>query len=400
MDLGAASSGSRLRGNDRVTIGKKWVPMKIDVNKERFLLINGLIGICLIAILFIVFHSSTRSGPPELLKAAENMDQSLKIIKEYCLQHQINTANPEDPLNTGLIGPEWSEITTTVGDPEAKRTTINPNFAALIAHLLLEAGVKKWDTIAIGCSASFPALLIASLSAAKALEIHPLVIFSFGSSSYGASNPDFTLWDIYQIFLEHQIFTIRPAAASMGGEDDTGSEFEKGITDRIRINLQEAGIPLISEKNLQMNIKLREEFYFTDAPNPSLSSPRKRGPLPPTSTSIKAFINSGGGSANIGSSPSVLNIKPGLVRKAPLPEPSQQGMIHAMLQRNIPVIHLLFIKGLAQKYNLPWDPASQPEITDESVQFESSRKPAVLIISLLGLLWFIGVMIGIVKREA
>ena len=94
------------------------------------------------------------------------MEKSLRIINDYCIQNQINTDNPEDTGHTGLIGPEWSDLTTTLGDPEAKRTTINPNFAGLIAELLIQAGVKQGDTIAIGSSASFPALLIASLSAA------------------------------------------------------------------------------------------------------------------------------------------------------------------------------------------------------------------------------------------
>ena len=337
---------------------------------------NGLIGIGLMLVISLLFNSSASSGAPELRRAAENMEESLSVIRGYCIQHHINTDNPEDPRHTGLIGPEWSEITTTIGDPAAKRTTINPNFAALIAHLLREAGVKKGDTIAIGSSASFPALLIASLSAARALELHPRVIISFGSSSYGASNPDFTLWDIYRLLLDHRMIEIRPVAASIGGGGDTGSEFERGISSRIRIGLQEAGIPLISEKDLQKNIQIRNGYFFGR-----------------NTIRIKAFINSGGGYANIGSSQAVLNLKPGLVKKATIPEPEKQGMIHSMLQQKIPVIHLLFIKGLAQKYGLPWDPESQPEITGQSVRFDGNRDPAILIIGLIGILWFIGLII-------
>jgi len=364
-----------------------------EKKKDFFLVTNGLVGIAFVVLISLVFNTPANSDIPELRLAAGNMKQSLEVIRNYCIQNQINTDNPEDPRRTGLIGPEWSEITTTVGDPEAKRTTLNPNFAALIAYLLQEAGVKKGDTIAIGSSASFPALLIASLSAAKALELHPLVIFSFGSSSFGATNPEFTIWDIYRLLLDNQIIDFKPIAASFGGEDDTGSEFETGFTDRIRFSLRDAGIPLISEKNLQKNILIRSSLYFSGIPTEALSSRRKSGPRPPSVISIKAFINSGGGYANIGSSPSVLNIRPGLVRKAPIPEPGKQGMIHSMLAQNIPVIHLLYIKGLAQKYNLPWDPASQPEITKESVQFNSSSNFHVLMISFIGLLWFIWLMI-------
>lgn len=343
--------------------------------RERFLLINGLIGIGLMVAVSVLFKSPGRSTSPELKIAAETMDQSLKVIREYCMDRHINTDHPEDTRNTGLIGPEWSDITTTVGDPEAKRTTINPNFAALIGHLLLEAGVKAGDTIAVGSSASFPALLIASLSAAKALKLNPLVIFSVGSSSFGASNPDFTLWDMYRLLLDRRILDAVPVAASVGGENDTGSEFEDGISERIRISLQEAGIPLISESGLLKNRLLREKIYFGGSPH-----------------RIKAFINSGGGLANIGTSQSVLNLRPGLITGGLIPEPEKQGMIHAMLLQKIPVIHLLRIKGLAQKYHLPWDPASQPEITEQSVQFNGGHDPGVLIVSFIGLVWFILVM--------
>lgn len=345
-------------------------------SNQFYLLANGLIGIGLMVVLSLPFRTSGNPDSGKLRLAAENMQQSLKIIQDYCIKNQINTSNVEDPHHTGLIGPEWSEITTTMGDPEAKRTTINPNFAALIAKLLQEAGVKKGDTIAIGSSASFPALLIASLSAAKALDLHPLIILSFGSSSFGASNPDFTLWDINHLLLDHHIIDFKPVAASIGGKDDTGSEFDRNFTDRIRFSLLESGIPLISEKDLQKNRSIREKFYFNGNPH-----------------RIKAFINSGGGVANLGSSQSVLNIKPGLIKKAQIPEPEKQGMIHSMLQQKIPVIHLLFIKGLAQKYHLAWDPASQPGITAQSVQFNGSRNPLVLIFSVIGLLWFTFVLI-------
>lgn len=343
--------------------------------REFFLAAHALIGIGLILVMSVLLNSSAKSRSPELLEAAGNMEQSINIIKGYCIQHLINTDNPEDPLHTGLIGPEWSEITTTIGDPEAKRTTINPNFAALIAHFLQDTGVKKGDTIAIGSSASFPALLIASLSAAKALELHPIVIISLGSSSFGSSNPEFNLWDMYSLLLEHQIFETRPAAASFGGEDDSGSEFDPAMTDRIKLSLLEAGIPLISETDLPKNRALRESFYFAGNPG-----------------RIRAFINSGGGYANLGSSSSVLNIRPGLVKKAPMPEPAKQGLIHSMLRKEIPVIHLLYIKGLAQQYNLPWDPVSQPPV-QPWFRFEHRHNPVSLVISIIGLLWFILMMI-------
>jgi hypothetical protein len=65
-------------------------------------------------------------------------------------------------------------------------------------------------------------------------------------------------------------------------------------------------------------------------------------------------------------------------------------MIHLMLGKEIPVIHLLYVKGLVQKYHLPWDPPVQPDITDESVRFGSNNRPLVLVLSLVTILWFLG----------
>ena len=55
---------------------------------------------------------------------------------------------------------------TNTGSLEAKRTTLNPNWAAVVVQLLFDAGVERGGTIAIGVSGSFPALNLAAFSAA------------------------------------------------------------------------------------------------------------------------------------------------------------------------------------------------------------------------------------------
>ncbi len=71
---------------------------------------------------------------------------------------------------------------------------------------------------------------------------------------------------------------------------------------------------------------------------------------------IKAFINAGGAMANIGTSASILKLKPGLVKTCKIPNKGQQGLIHRAIINDIQVIHLLNIKGLALEYGLKWDP--------------------------------------------
>ena len=71
--------------------------------------------------------------------------------------------------------------------------------------------------------------------------------------------------------------------------------------------------------------------------------------------------NSGGGFANLGTSLQVLDVKPGLHRSLPLPPVSQRGVLFAMAARKVPVIHLLFVKGLVMQAGLPWDPIPLPK---------------------------------------
>lgn len=49
-----------------------------------------------------------------------------------------------------MIGDEYTPITTSLGSEEAKRTTANPDMAALLVQMLTEAGVKSGDTIGAG----------------------------------------------------------------------------------------------------------------------------------------------------------------------------------------------------------------------------------------------------------
>jgi|GEM_PF-375293 len=301
--------------------------------------IASMVGI--VAVLFVVVSLLPRNNRlvPEKMEAARIMDHTLDVMENR------------------LIGPEWSGITTTLGDLESKRTSLNPNLAALMVHLLDKAGVRKGDTIALGSSGSFPGLLIASLSAARSMNLCVRPVISIGSSTYGANDPDFTIWDLYLELLNKHIIDYKPVAISWGGEDDTGSEFNPEIRTRIKASVDSLGIPLIEEKNLVKNRAMRDSLYFQGRPG-----------------SIQAFINTGGGYANLGTSTSILDLRPGLVKRVPRAGPEQQGMIHSMISQGIPVIHLLNLKGLARKYGLPWNPLSRPEISKHSVQFTGKWK--------------------------
>jgi len=249
-----------------------------------------------------------------------------------------------DPNGTGLIGVERSEITTSAGRLEAKRTTTNPAFAGLVVSLLHEAGVRRGDVIAVGASSSFPALIVATLAAAKALDVEPLIISSLGASEWGGNIPRFTWLDMEDCLRGQGLIEVRPIARAVGGDEDIGRDMSPEgralLADRIRA----AGRPFIEEPDLERNIARRLALYRQSA-----------GGRP-----IKAFVNVGGSWANLGTDPDVLKLEPGLARHVIIPPVPRRGVIQAMAEAGVPIIHLLNVKGLCERYGLPWDPRPLP----------------------------------------
>ena len=321
---------------------KKRAHIFLNQNKRlsRIIVTAGIVSLA--AYVMVQIFSPKRPLPysDKMITAAQIMEKAVAIIGDYCDTSGIKIDATIDPNHTGFIGPEYSELMTTIGHLEAKRTTTNPDIAALIVHLLYQAGVNPGDTIAVGGSASFPALVVASLAAAKAVEVYPVIIISLGASSYGATNTEFNLLDIYGLLLKEGVFTVLPAAVSLGGEKDIGQNFEPYIKERLIRQIQLSEIPFIYESDLSKNVSKRMKIYEGNS----------------FEGRISAFINIGGSHANFGISQLALKLKPGLNKKMSIPSKEERGVLFEMAAQDIPVIHLLYIKGLALKYGLLWDP--------------------------------------------
>jgi len=278
-----------------------------------------------------------------MLEAADRMSQATTTVAQFCVATGIQVDESRDPNRTCLIGPEYTPLFTTLGQLEAKRTTINPDVAGLLVHLLREAGVNAGDMIAVGASASFPALLIATLAAAEAMDVIPVTIISLGSSSYGATRPEFNLLHIYELLLDEGLLSTPAAGISLGGENDVGAEFDAVFGEALLRQIRISGIPLVSDPDLNGNVNQRLAIYSGTVEN-----------------GVAVFVNIGGSDANLGISPLVLEVTPGLHTELTLPPPNERGVLFEMGARGVPVIHLLHVRGLAQRYGLPWDPIPLP----------------------------------------
>ena len=80
----------------------------------------------------------------EQLEAARIMAGTEEYLKQMIQQKGI-LLQPEDLNGTFLIGPEVTELTTTTGALEAKRTSLVPDMAAMMVRFYDEAGLEELE---------------------------------------------------------------------------------------------------------------------------------------------------------------------------------------------------------------------------------------------------------------
>lgn len=275
------------------------------------------------------------------LAAATLARNAMRVIKDEKLNRGILVDSEADPTGTGMIGVSVSATTSNTGYLDAKQLSTNPNFAAVVVHLLKLAGAEPGDTVAVGMSGSFPALNISTLAAIKTLKLEPIVISSVASSGWGANDPGFGWLDMEETLTKSQLLSFRSVASSRGGIDDRGL----GISREGRAMLDESmlhhNITRIEPKSLKESIDRRMETYREQA----------------AGRPIKAYINVGGGAASVGTHVGKKLFKPGLNRQPPLG--GTDSVMLRFVSDGVPVIHLSNIRTIAERHKLE-PPTSQP----------------------------------------
>ena len=282
--------------------------------------------------------------------AAERLEVCMAQVKEYKAELGIPLSD-EDLHETGMLGEDYTPITTTIGAPDAKRTAANPDMAALCVRLLDEAGVKAGDTVGAGFSGSFPAMDLAVLCACAAMNVRVVYIASAGASTYGANQVNMTFPDMALYLVKEGCLPQAPAAFSLGGDFDCGEEMFPEEREIVRARLTESGVPFLYERDYQENLALREEIY------------RKQGP-------IVCFVGVGGNITTMGLDGDRMSwgvTAPDRVRKTT----EKSGLLERYNANGLPVIYLLNIKRLTAEYDLPYDPQELPAIGESAVYYET-----------------------------
>ncbi len=357
---------------------KRDFPKKGAAKKEKAILILFALSLLFFLMAKFIPQREAEEEIRVMRRASEIMKQAMDAIKDCQEEKGILVDKETDPNQTALIGLKFSPITTSLGNLRAKRTTTNPNLAGEVVHLFWQAGVEMGQTVALGASSSFPALIVAVLAASKAMNLRPLVISSLGASQWGANRTDFHWLRMQQCLRKQGVFDVDPIALSLGGEKDRGEDMSAEGRLLLEDEIRKSGILFLEEPNLEKNVELRMRLYTEKA----------------AEREIKAFINIGGSWSNMGTDSEVLRLKPGLNRIQRLPPPEKRGVIHAMAASGIPVIHLLHINGLVRRCGLPWDPSPLPKPGEGKIyQIIQQKQPAFIFLAVLYLCLVLMVMI-------
>lgn len=278
------------------------------------------------------------SWPPEAERAVYTTGEAQRALHAWRGERGIASPGEEDPLESGLIGVEWSILTTTLGDLEAKQTASDPRWAGIFTAWYREMGLREGSRIALVCSGSFPGLMLSALVAAEQMKLEILLLPSLGSSTWGANREDLSLLDILAFFRGRGFLQSSPQSCSLGGGGDTGGGLSKEARDLLKGSAEKYGVPLLSAPSLEKMIALKggmiREFQ------------------------AQGLVSIGGSAVSLGEDPEILKLPPGLL----LPSqklPSGTGLIGWALREGLPVLHLLNLRELARQQGLPYAPAKR-----------------------------------------
>ena len=337
------------------------------IQETRTLVVLAIISIIAYSIAFFSRMEFVSNTYDIKINAAMKMQESMKMLKNIRMEKGVFIDIENDPNETGLVGSQFSLITTDEGDLDAKLTTLDPNFAAAMVELLTRANLTSGDTIALMLTGSMPGANMAMLIACKAMDIYPFIISSIGASQWGANDPEMTWLDMERILFEQGYISSRSIAASIGGRNDRGRLLSPKGRELIRYNIENNKLPLISGTGLEDNVNKRMEYFGAH--------------------NYKAVVNIGGGVASLGTSFNLRLIKPGIVYRKDIEKISRgdgiEGAVVKFSKQNIPLIHILNIQKLTDELGMKYAPIPIPEIGEGSLYAIEKYDLKITVLSLI-----------------
>ncbi|MCL2147115.1 MAG: poly-gamma-glutamate system protein, partial [Synergistaceae bacterium] len=232
-----------------------------------------------------------------------------------------------DHRMSGLIGVEWSEITTTLGPLPLKQISTDPMWAVHILRWFDEAGLVRGDRVMIFASGSFPGFLVSALSASEIRGLKVELRVSLGASTWGANRME-APWPLLELRLRQAgHLQTQSRYYTPGGEDETGKNYSPEAMTVLEEASAAGGVPLLIPRDLDEIVRMKTEEI------------RAFGP--------KLLILIGGSASVMGGSDDIL---PAGLLMRPLDERGQ-GVAKEAIEDGIPILHLLNVRELSRQVN-------------------------------------------------
>jgi poly-gamma-glutamate system protein len=280
------------------------------------------------------------------IAAAQRMVDAMQILKDSRGEAAVFMDDINDPNETGLIGRQFTYITTDEGDLDAKISVLDPNVAAMMVDYLTRAGVSEGDKVAVTLTGSMPGGNLAVVCALEEMGVVPHVLASVGASQWGANIEDFTWLDMEKVLYDTSIISFKSSAASMGGGSDVGRRLSPRGRELIQETITRNEVDFINSEDLADAVQRRMDLFGAN------------GPI----DEYKAFINVGGGAAVLGDAAYVRLIPPGLTERMQFESMRNGGVMAKFGREGVPVIHVLNIRSMFAQFDYPYAATPTPEL--------------------------------------
>ena len=280
----------------------------------------------------------------QMMAAAATMQAASRALMSEKRARGLLPPPEADPNDTGMIGYEYTNMTTTPGDLAAKRTATNPDFAAGLVRLLATLDLADGTPVVLVMSGSFVGADIAAIAAVEALGLRPVIVVTPGTSMWGANNPEFNLLDIISVLRARRLIDARVLASVIGGHGAVGGGMDPASIVAVRGSAERDGVKLVETPPLARIVddlidRIREGLAGEPA---------------------GAVVNVGGSLIGIGTCRESYDLPSGLTKGLSACSAGTAGIAVRLASEGLPVLHVIDIERLATDLGLPYDPVPLP----------------------------------------
>lgn len=305
------------------------------VANRSFLRKNARLLYILAGVLLVLWFLPSRTV---ITSEEEDLWNRVRSAQDYMYEWRssngVESDREHDPWKTGLIGIEWSPVTTTLGSLESKRTACDPRWSIVTSRWFEGLGLSEGDPVAIFSSGSFPGLLLNALCAAEDRGLDIFLVVSLGSSTWGANLPGLLWSDMGDLLRNAGFISTVASFYTPGGGAETGRGLSPEGLEIIRKAAENRKVEMILTGSLEEMIETKVDLL--------------------EEKKVRVLVNIGGSASSLGTDEEILKLQGGLLMPSD-GSSAGNGVIAGALERDIPVIHFLDLKGLCLKTGVPYD---------------------------------------------